>query len=132
LKRNVRGARLLFSDYLLNFPTSRTPELERRFPEGFTEYIGANPTNVDVVYRWFAPFQHMFGRSPNEGVAKLLSVAIFASLCGTYRSGARTSFRTDFGNVAALPVFSLGSELPSSIFQTILASLINRFENTTI
>lgn len=74
----------------------------------------------------------MFGRSPNEGVAKLLSVAIFASLCGTYRSGARTSFRTDFGNVAALPVFSLGSELPSSIFQTILASLINRFENTTI
>jgi hypothetical protein len=120
-----------FQRTFLNFSTLRTPNLEKMFPAGFSEFDGKNPTNVDIMYRWFAPFQHMISKSPNEAVAKILHIIVFASLCGRYRSGVRGNFLRDISNLN-LPVFSLGPELPSQMFQTLLGRIIDQFEDKAL
>ena len=121
-----------FQRTFLNFSTLRTPNLERTFPEAFADYDGNNPSKIDVIYRWLAPFQMMIGNSQNEAVAKILYIIAFSSLCGRYRSGAARDFKRDLAKISQVPVFDLSSELPSKIFQTLLSSVINRFEGKSL
>ena len=121
-----------FQSTFLNFPTLRTPALERMFPDAFREFNGNDPSDVDVVYKWFAPLQRLIGTDQNTGVAKLLHVIIFASLCGTYRSGTQTNLRRAFDKISDVPVFSLGPQLPSRLFQNLLRSAIDRFDGQRV
>ena len=69
------------------------------FPDAFREFNGNDPSDVDVIYKWFAPLQRLIGTDQNTGAAKLLHVIIFASLCGTYRSGTQTNLMRAFDKI---------------------------------
>jgi hypothetical protein len=113
----------------LHFPTLRSPALEEAFPGAYAPYDSTDPSTLDVIYRWFVPLQHTIGKSANSASAKLLHVAIFASLCGRYRSGKSTQHSHWLDS---LPTFDVGSQLPSTLFRALLGELINRHEGKSI
>lgn len=117
---------------LINAFSDDAAGLRDRFPAAFEDFRGADPTHVDVTYRWYALFNGMIGTKPSTGTAKLTATAIFASLCGRYMVADPLKFRISIQQAGSTPTRDLSGSLPSRLFQKLIGDLINRYEGMEV